>query len=159
MSYASRHRIWIDTCPADDYDHSGTKHTELMDDEPNCPDCGAINPDHPVHMSSASSASRGSRPQAQGIQIIDLTESPENPRRERVFRVRGGLESRVSDTRANDPMRPRQSECPRRAEVPIKEDEEEKPPAGPSFMGMPKPLAAPAAPVSVPKSADPMRPQ
>ncbi|KAL2043078.1 hypothetical protein N7G274_004138 [Stereocaulon virgatum] len=159
MNYVSRHRIWIDTCPADNYDHSGTKHTELMDDEPNCPDCGAIDPDHPVHMSSASSASRGSRTQAQGIRIIDLTESPENPRRERVFRVREGLESRVSDTRANDPMSPRQPERPRRAEVPIKEDEEEKPPAGPSFMGMPRPLAPPAALVSVPRSADPVRPQ
>ncbi|KAL2046396.1 hypothetical protein N7G274_001843 [Stereocaulon virgatum] len=144
MNYVSRHRIWIDTCPADNYDHSGTKHTELMDDEPNCPDCGAIDPDHPVHMSSASSASRGSRTQAQGIRIIiDLTESPENPRRERVFRP----------------------ERPRRAEVPIKEDEKEKPPAGPNFMGMPRPLAPPVAPaapaalVLVPRSADPVRPQ
>ncbi|KAL2046399.1 hypothetical protein N7G274_001846 [Stereocaulon virgatum] len=135
MNYASRHRIWIDTCLADNYDHSGTKHTELMDDEPNCPDCGAIDPDHPVHMSSASSASRGSRTQARGIRIIDLTEYPENPRRERVFRVREGLESRVTDTRANDSLSPRQPERPRRAEVPIKEDEKEKPPAASSLAG------------------------
>ena len=55
-----------------------------------------------------------------------------------------GLGPRVSDTRADDPIHPRQSERLGRVDVPIKEDETESlNTAAPSFVGRPRPLAAP----------------
>ena len=98
------------------------------------------------------------------IDVIDLTESPtrtpENPQRRTgppVFRVPSGARPKVPDTRANNPIRPRQSEGPERADIPIKEDENDSSDtAAPSFVARPRPLIAP---VPTPRPQKPVRPQ